>query len=843
MQFRKITSRVAKYFMRSRLLMIFFLIFAAPIYEQLNAIFSSYYQLYLQYFLWIREALTPLARRIFGKSIYHWKWFRKVRWYKKLLSIVYSFFLSIICFVVAIEINFLWLFGSMPSIDMVSNPDLDVASEIYSEDGVLLGKYFRENREPVIFGELGENIVNCLIVTEDVRFYKHWGIDFRSIGGAVVSTVKGDKRGGSTLTQQLAKNLFKTRREKSSGLLGYIPGIRTVVAKSKEWITAIKLEVYYTKNDILAMYLNTVDFGHNTFGIKVASQSYFGVSPAELSIPQAATLVGMLKAPTTYSPIRHPERSLERRNVVIGQLKKYGKITEEEYQQFIKAELGVNFKAYSYDEGLAPYFRTAVAKSLAKWEQETGHNIYRDGLIIHTTLNSRMQYHAERAVALQMKELQQRFNIHWYGRKPWSTDAKNPDGFLPQVIKKSDVYKRLKKQFGEDEKKIEAAMNEKKKMKVFTWDGEKEMNFSSVDSIKHYLTLLQCGMMTIDPYTAEVKAYVGGISYKYFKYDHVTQAMNQPGSTFKPFVYATAIEQGYSPCDKLPDLPVAIKYKEDGKDQLWKPHNADWSSTGFYFTLRQAMARSINTITARLTEKVGWHNVAETARKMGIKSPLKEVPSIGLGSNDVTLIEMVAAYAVFMNKGLYQEPVLVTKITDRAGNVVAEFKPEAKRALSEETAWLMTYMLRGGTEEQGGTSLGLWAYRFLQGNQVGGKTGTSSSYADGWYMGVTKDYVTGVWVGADDNRIRFRSSDTGEGARTAMPVFGRFMDLLYSDKKFPVSKGKFPLPAVKITKTYQCFNPVPVKDSTAADSTSVITIPDEMQPEINPVIDEDPAEN
>lgn len=809
----------------------------------MNPIFQSYLQLFYYYWLWIKESSEPVLRRIFSKSWFNFKWFWSTKWYFKLISSFYSFFLSIFLYVLAIELNVLWLFGSMPSVEMVSNPDLDIASEVYTEDGVLIGKFFKENREPIVFEQLNENIVNCLIVTEDVRFYKHWGIDFKSVGGAVVSTVKGDKRGGSTITQQLAKNLFKTRREKSSGLLGYIPGIRTVIAKSKEWITAIKLEVYYTKNDILTMYLNTVDFGHNTFGIKVASQSYFGVDPKDLSIPQAATLVGMLKAPTSYSPIKNPERSLERRNVVITQLKKYGKISDQEYEQYIQTELGVNFKPYSYETGLAPYFRTAVAKFLSDWQKESGYNIYRDGLIIHTTINSRMQQHAEKAVALQMKELQHRFNIHWAGQKPWvnATTKNNKNGFLDDIVHQTEVYKKLKNNFPNDEAAIEKALNEKKKMTVFFWDGEREVNFSSLDSIKHYLTILQCGLLTMDPHNGEVKAYVGGLNYKYFQFDHVSVAKNQPGSTFKPFVYTTAIEKGWSPCDKMADVPVYIKYKENGKDLVWTPHNADWSNSGFQFTIRQAMARSINTITAALTEKVGWDNVANTAKRMGITSKLNVVPSIGLGSNDVTLIEMVAAYCTFMNKGVYNSPVLVTKITDREGNVIANFKAESHRAISIETAFLMTYMLRGGLEEPGGTSLGLWAYKFVQGNQVGGKTGTSSNYSDGWYMGLTKDFVTGVWVGADDNRIRFRTSETGEGARTAMPIFGKFMDLVYSDKKFPITKGKFPGPTVLITKNYNCYNPIPVMDSTRVDTTNVVD--KIISPEEEIVIPADPVEN
>lgn len=784
--------------------------------------------------------MRPLLHRLFLYSLFNFKNFRKARWYWKPFRLLYTLFLSVFLFVFAIEINFLWLFGTMPSIDMVSNPDLAVASEIYSADGVLMGKFFSENREPVEYKDLNKNIINALVVTEDVRFYKHYGIDFQSIAGAVISTAKGDKRGGSTITQQLAKNLYKTRKKRSTGLLGYLPYVSTFVAKSKEMITAVKLEMFYTKEDILTMYLNTVDFGHNTFGIKVAAQSYFGVNPNELTVPQAAMLIGMLKAPTSYSPLKNPKRSLERRNVVIGQLLKYGKISKKEHDLYVKQPLGVAFKEYSYSEGIAPYFRTALAKSLAQWQKETGYNIFTDGLIIHTTLDSRMQMHAEKAVQVQMKMLQQRFKAHWAGRKPWTitATAKNPDGILMEIVRGTDVYEKWKRKYGDDELKIMEELNKKHKMKIFTWDGAKEVDYSAMDSIKHYLEMLHCGMATMDPYNGHVKAYVGGINYEFFKYDHVTVAMNQPGSTFKPFVYTTAIEQGMGPCDRLPDVPVTIVYEEKGEKKKWTPHNADWSNSGANVTLRYAMGRSINTVTARLTEKVGWHNVAAIARKMGITSHLDEVPSIGLGSNDVTLLEMVAAYCVYMNRGVYTKPMFVTKITDRKGNIIAEFQPETHRAISEQTAWLMTYMLRGGMEEPGGTSQALWEYKFVHGNEVGGKTGTSSNYSDGWYMGVTKDYVTGVWVGADDNRIRFRTSETGEGARTALPVYGKYMDYLFADKALLLTKGKFPAPQVEIKKPHNCRTPAPIVDSTAIDSVAVPG--DVVIPELEVPVEENP---
>ncbi len=753
------------------------------------------------------------------------------------MSLIYSFLLTVFLLVLAIELNFLWLFGTMPSINKVSNPDLPMASEIYSADGLLLGKFFKENREPVEYAELNPQLIDALIVTEDARFYKHYGIDIQGTAAALIATTRGEKRGGSTLSQQLAKNLFKTRRRHSQGLLASVPGIRTLVVKSKEWITAVKLELFYTKEEILTLYLNTVDFGHNTFGIKVAAETYFGVAPSALTVPQSATLVGMLKAPSYYSPLRHPERCKTRRDVVLGQLLRYGKITSEAHSAYVAEPLGIRYREYSYTAGIAPYFRTAVARSLEKWQKETGYNIYTDGLIIHTTLDSRMQAHAEKAMALQMRQIQQRFESHWAGRAPWTitATASNPEGFLMEVVRASPAWKNRSRQYKGDEKQIFESLHVRKPMKIFTWNGEKEVEYSSLDSIKHYLTLLQCGMVTLDPYTGKVKAYIGGIDYNFFKYDHVSVALNQPGSTFKPFVYATAFEQGWGPCDRLPDLPVTIRYTEKGEQKSWTPRNSDWVNTGAMLTLRHAMGKSVNTVTARLTEKTGWAEVARTARKMGIKSALKEVPSIGLGSNDVTLLELVGAYGTFMNKGLHTEPYYVSHITDRSGKVVAVFLPEVNRALDPETAWLMTYMLRGGMEEPGGTSQALWEFNFVHHNEVGGKTGTSSNYSDGWYIGVTAEYITGVWVGADDNRIRFRTSETGEGARTALPIYGRYMDMLYADPALKLRKGKFPEPSIPITKAHNCRTFAPIIDSLRTDSIPMLPetpLPiEEVQPE------------
>lgn len=769
-----------------------------------------------EFFRVISLWMKPAFGYFFAPTIFRFSNFKILKWYWWLPSILYSILLSLILLVFAIEINFLWLFGNMPNIDNVANPDLAVASEVYTADGVLIGKFFKENREQINYKEINPNVITALISTEDARFYDHWGIDIKGVAGAVYQTAQGDRRGGSTITQQLAKNLYRTRKDKARGILGYLPLVKTFLAKGKEWITAVKLEAYYTKEDILTMYLNTVEFGHNTYGISVAAKTFFGVKASELSINQSATLIGMLQAPTRFSPLSHPEACLKRRNIVLSQMKKYGKLSEEDYKKFSKEPLGINFKEYSYSEGMAPYFRTYIAKYLSDWGKERDIDIFSGGYKIITTLDSRMQRNAEEAVIKQMKKLQQNFNNHWGGTAPWMVDAKpGTEGFLSELIQKSERYKSLLRK-GLTKEKIRAEMEKKYKMKIFTHDGIKEKEMSPIDSIKYYATFLHASLITIEPVTGQIKAYVGGINYDYFKYDHAGVALNQPGSTFKPFVYATAIEQGMSPCDRLPDLPITIKFMENGKEQEWTPHNADWKISGEQITLRHAMGRSVNTVTARLTKKVGWKNVAKTARKMGITSHLDEVPSIGLGSNDVTLLEMVAAYAVFMNGGIYTEPMMVDKIIDRKGDVIAEFIPLKRRSLTQETAWLMTYMLRGGFEEPGGTSLGLWDYKFVRGNQVGGKTGTSSNYSDGWYMGVTKDYVTGVWVGADDNRVRFRSSETGEGARTALPVYGKYMDLNYADKSLGLTKGNFPDPVVKITRKHNCRTIIAVVDTAAS---------------------------
>ncbi|WP_325358837.1 transglycosylase domain-containing protein [Albibacterium sp.] len=729
------------------------------------------------------------------------------------------FFIILIC---AIEINFLNLFGYSPNKNDILMPDLNIASELYTADGKLLGKYFKENRNPVQYNEISEALLNTLVSTEDIRFFKHNGVDFIAVFTSLFSTVQGDRRGASTITQQLAKNLYQTRYDKSAGLLGKIPGVRLIVIKVKEWITAYKLETKYSKEDILTMYLNTVSFGNNNYGIKTAAKYYFNVVPDSLNVPQSALLIGMLKGTTLYNPIRNPENSKKRRNVVLSQMEKANFITKEELAKFQDLPINLSVNETNEDSSEDSYIRAAVLRFLNDWSKESGYNIYEDGLKIYTTIDSKMQTYAEEVVSNQMKTLQNRFNNVWGNDLPWrDSGGEIIDNFLENLAAKTPFYTFLKEKYKGNSDSINYYLNRKKEMEVFTWNGMKKVDYSTLDSIAHYAKMLNTGMMSMDPFTGEIKVWVGGINHKYYKFDHVDQAKRQAGSTFKPFAYLTAIEQGMAPCDIFIDKPVKISYTEDGKEMEWEPKNADWNFTYQNMSLRWAMGRSVNSITAQITEKVGWDKVVETAHRLGIKSPLKAVPSVSLGPNDVSVFEMVKAYSTFLNKGNSVDPILVSTIKDRNGNVIAEFKSKSKRVLSEENAWLMMYMLRGTMEEPGGTSQALWEWDlWKKGNQIAGKTGTSSDYVDGWYMGLTKDLVTGVWVGNDERSIHFKSSSTGEGAHTALPIFGKFMEKLYHDENSGYTYGPFPEPGVEITKTYYCPTPRPVQ-SNPTDSTAI----------------------
>ncbi|MFN0047737.1 MAG: transglycosylase domain-containing protein [Cytophagales bacterium] len=756
---------------------------------------------------------------------------------RKLIS---AFGILLIFYLIIFQ-NFFWLLGQMPSFDRLESPDIDVTSELYTADGKIIGRYYRENRVPVEFKKIHPMLIKTLVATEDARFYEHQGIDWNAIGSVIYFTLKGEKRGGSTITQQLAKNLFKTRKEQSRGLLGYIPGVNTFIAKLKEWIVSLRLEKVYSKKQIITMYLNTVDFGYNAFGINTAAHTFFSTGPDSLKPQEIAVLVGLLKATSMYSPVLKPVNAMKRRNTVLQIMARDHIITQQEADSIKKMPIELKIDMQMHYEGQGSYFRTVVENSLKKWCSENKYDLYADGLRIHTTIDSKLQQYAEEAVAEQLKTLQKRFFNHWNGQNPWIDENKKEiPGFLEDAITRTEVYKKLVQKYGDDIDSVWIRLKQPKRMTVFTWNGEKDTTFSSLDSLRYYKHFLMAGFMTFDPFKGHIKAWVGGINNKYFQYDHVSQSKRQPGSTFKPFVYLAAIDSfGYAPCDKIRDQPVQIAYEEDSAGvkipKVWKPRNSDWKITLQEMTLRWAMGKSVNTVTAQLIERIGWNSVIEYAHRCGIKSPLQSVPSVGLGSSDVSLYEMVASYGTFLNEGIYTEPIFITRIEDNRGNVLATFEPKRRKAISYESSWLMLYMLRGSLEEPGGTSQALFGYNFWRGNEFAGKTGTSSNHSDGWFMGLTKDLVSGAWVGAADRSIHFRISALGEGSKTALPIYGKFMEKVFNDKSTGIKMGYFPKAKVQIEQPHNCRTYLPKVDTALVDSLSsniingdTLELPDEL---------------
>ncbi|RAJ94582.1 penicillin-binding protein 1A [Larkinella arboricola] len=727
-------------------------------------------------------------------------------------TLILGFVLALL-YVLTLETNFLNLTGEMPSVEELKNPKVAQSSEIYSYDKVLLGRFFTENRTPINYEDLPKPLIDALLATEDIRFYEHSGIDPRSLGRAAYGVLTGNSAGGgSTITQQLAKNLFKTRRRQSRGWLYNVPLLRTFILKTKEWLMAVKLERNFSKDQILTMYFNTVDFGSNAYGIKTAARTYFSKSPEDLNVQEAAVLVGLQKATTTYNPLikRNFQKSLNRRNVVISQMEKYGYLTKPQADSIKKLPLKTRFSPDNPYAGPANYFKNAVVEVVKKWGEENGYDLYTDGLKIYTTVDSRMQALAEQAVTEKMKQLQRIFDTHWTGRNPWTDEnGKEIPDFLDKVAQRTERYKALQIKYPNQPDSVSYYMKVKKdSMTVFSWNGPRKMYMTPMDSIAYYKRFLQAGMVAMDPHTGFIRTWVGGLNYEFFKYDHVKQGKRQPGSTFKPFVYATVIDDStinLSPCDRRRDEPFRKEYiNEKGQQDYWAPKNSAGTFSYSNMTLRRAMARSINSVTAQLTNDVATpERVVEYAHRIGIQSPLAAVPSVGLGSSDVSLYEMVAAYCTFANKGVYTEPLIVTRIEDRDGKLIEEFVPQKKQAIREESAFLMLHMLKGGLEEPGGTSQNLWSFDlFKNRNQVGGKTGTTSNNSDGWFMGVTRDLVVGAWVGGDDRSIHFRTTDLGEGAKTALPLVGRFLEKAYQDKSLKLYQGPFDKPTVKITKDY-----------------------------------------
>ena len=762
--------------------------------------------------------------------------------YAKFIKFLYRFFIggtvAVILFIVAVNVNFLWLFGGMPSLQELENPKSQNASLIISEDGQEIGKYFRENRNPLEFEQLPLNIINTLVSTEDARFTSHSGIDIRSMMRVVFSL--GTAGGGSTISQQLAKNLFHTRSIEFGeddpvyiGLLMKIDGLRTVIAKVKEWILAIKLERRYTKQEIMAMYLNEVSFGNNAYGIQVACRTYFQKDIQQVSLTEAATLIGLLQNPSLYDPRVRPEKTLERRNTVLGQLAKYDFILPEELDKLRETPLNLHYKVENQNTGAAPYFREAIRSEVLRTLKEINKdrpedqqlNLYTSGLRIYTSIDSRMQKFAEESVREHMQAEQKLFYAHWQGRNPWvNEEMKEIKGFLRDAMKRTQRYRDLMEAYENDEFKVWEELNKPVRMSVFTYDGDKDTTFSSMDSLRYYKKILNCGFMAMDPTNGHVKAWIGGINYKYFKFDHISQSRRQPGSTFKPFVYGAAIENEIiTPCDELVDEPVTFGEEDGLTGTTWTPQNSDGKYSYEKLKMRRAMGLSINSISAKLMKQLGPDKIADFAHKCGITSPLNEVPSLCLGASEVSLMDQVTAYSTLANGGEKTDPILILKITDKVGNVLREFSPPAKAVIKPETAYLMTYMLQGAVLEPGGTAEGLKRTGIVAGNEIGAKTGTTSNFSDGWFMGVTQKLVAGVWVGGDDRSIHFRSLALGQGAKMAMPVYAKFMEKVYGDASLSI-EGYRKMPFIKpenFTFDFTCNGKVGV-DSLAATQQPVI---------------------
>jgi len=715
-------------------------------------------------------------------------------------------FISFFVLLVAIDVNFLWLFGESPSTHEILHPQQNIASEVYSEDSVLLGKYYYENRVPVNYSQISPILINTLIATEDERFYHHMGIDIAGSVAALGDMLKGNPRGASTITQQLVKNLYKTRMKNKRGILSNIPFFRVVIVKIKEMINAFKLELRFDKKDILTLYLNTVDFGNNTFGIRTAAKTYFNTTPSDLKYEQAALLVGMLKATSTYNPLTNKRRAVNRRNVVLRQMRRHGIIDELQYDSLQKLPLNLKLQFEKVQDGNAFYFRQAVIDYLKPWLNMNSRDIYADGLKIYTTVNSKMQKIAEASVAKNMRRLQSVFDEHWQGLEPWvDNNDKVIPGFVEMILHQSWEYKKLQEQFAGNPDSVSYYVNRKERRKLFSWAGPIDSLISLKDAANYNMRFLRCGMVAMDPDNGKIRAWVGDIDFSFFKFDHVNQSKRQPGSTFKAFVYTAAIDNGFSPCDSITDMPITVKYLENGVKKTWSPHNADWTYAGCKVTLKYAFARSLNSISVQLAEKTGWKKVVGYANKMGIVSVLDTFPSVCLGVSDVSLLELVTAYAPIANNGYRVTPIMVTKVTDRHGKTLTEYKPEKNRVLSEETAFLMQQLFLGTMTEPLGTTQALYQYDMFRYNtDIGGKTGTSSNHSDGWFVGITPKLVTGAWVGGEERCIHFKTSALGEGNKTALPVVGSFMEKVIKDTAFRDIRCRFSKNKAMEKRFYTC---------------------------------------
>ena len=760
----------------------------------------------------IKQCLATLWQKIRA----FWPWYKNLykgrAWYTKSLIGFVSCIAAFFIYLGMVDTNFLWLFGKSPGFSRIMNPETHQASEIYSADGKLIGKFFNENRTPVKFEDVNPTFWKVLVDTEDERFYKHHGIDFTGmLAAAKDMIVHHDARGASTITQQLAKNMFRVRTQYSTGLLGYIPGIKMLVMKSKEWIIATKLELVYDKKDILTMYANTVDFGSNAFGIKTACKTYFNTTPSELTLDQMAVLVGMLKATTYYNPRINPKNSLKRRNIVLSNMLRHSDINRAQYDSISAKPITLNYSVESNYDGKALYYREYLANYLKDWCEENDYDLYSSGLKIYTTLDSRMQEYAEQAAIKQMKIVQRNFKNHWGNEEPWQDENhKVIPGFIEGIAKKLPVYKYLSNKFENNPDSIDYYLNKPHTVKLFDYKkGFIEEQMSTMDSIRYMVHFMHCAFVAMEPQTGAVKAWVGDINFNTWKYDKVT-AMRQPGSTFKLFVYTEAMNQGLTPCDKRRDEYFSMQVFDKKKNQevTWAPTNANGSFSGDSMALKSAFARSINSVAVRLGQEMGISRIVETAHKMGIKSPLDATPALALGSSDINLLELANSYCTIANDGVHHEPVVVTRIVDKDGKVVYTAPTAEEQAIPYRSAFFMQQLLMGGLREPGGTSMSFGGYLgdSYKDTDWGGKTGTSNNHSDAWFMGVSPKLVVGAWVGGEYRCIHFRTGALGQGSRTALPICGYFVQALLSDPNFKQYHAKFGKPKddAILSSMYNC---------------------------------------
>ena len=786
---------------------------------------------------------TAKARQWLKKS---WLWYKSLyqgrAWYVKGGVGFASLIIAFIFYLIMVDVNFLWLFGKSPSLRAIMHPKTIQASELYSADGVMIGKYFSENRTPVAYEEINPVFWKALIDTEDERFYHHFGIDFQGVFAAAKDfVVHHDARGASTITQQLVKNMFRVRTEYSTGLLGNIPGVKMLIMKSKEWITAVKIEMFFDKKDILTMYANTVDFGSNAYGIKTAAKTYFGTTPKELTPEQAAILVGLLKATTYYNPRTNPDNSFKRRNVVLDNMRRHKDLTREAYDTLSKKPIQLDYSVENNYDGQAQYFREAVADELHDWCKDNDIDLYRDGLKIYTTIDTRMQKYAEQAAKRQMRIIQRNFNNHWSGQNPWQDERHQEiPNFIEDLAKKLPYYKYLSQRYDNNTDSINYYLNLPHPVKLFDYDeGIIEKNISTLDSIRYMEHFMHCGFVAMEPETGHVKAWVGDLDFRTWKYDKV-KSMRQPGSTFKLFVYAEAMNQGITPCDTREDSYFSMKVfdSKKNKEVLWAPTNANGRFSGANVTLKQAFAMSINSIAVKLGQECGIPNIVKTAHDMGIKSKLDATPALALGSSDVNLLELVNAYCTPVNDGKTHNPVLVTRIVDRDGKEIYTAPEEEKQVLTYKSAFLLQQLLQGGMQ---GTSsaLGRWTNQFARDTDFGGKTGTSNNHSDAWFVGVSPHLVVGAWVGGEYRCIHFRTGALGQGSKTALPICGDFLEQVLGDPAFKMYRAKFDKPHdTDITmQMYSCggyFKEPADSDSIASDSIQHIELEQPNENAVDP---------